>query len=81
MRALALAARRIGGQRAASLRAATTIRTYATPVPSKLEDPDPQLTDFGYPNVPTSNKQYRPARGWQDPQMRKNFEEPVRAAI
>ena len=80
MRALALAARRVGGLRAANLRlaAAPAVRNYATPVPSKIEDPDPQLADYGYPDVPASNKQYRPARGWQDSQMRRDFEEPVR---
>ncbi|PCH42191.1 hypothetical protein WOLCODRAFT_137755 [Wolfiporia cocos MD-104 SS10] len=66
--------------RAAGLRAvlrarrvAPTLRTYATPVKHENED-DPQLGD--YPHVPAISKQYRPARGWQDPQMRRNFGEP-----
>ena len=74
MRALAIASRRVGGLRAARL---ASVRTYATSVPATPEDGDPQLTENGYQNVPQINKQYRPARGWQDPQMRRNFDEPV----
>ncbi|KAJ3524382.1 hypothetical protein NM688_g8573 [Phlebia brevispora] len=78
MRALGIASRRIGGLRAANLRvAAASIRTYATPVPSESQKEDPQLSDFGYPEVPTSSKGWRSARGWQDPQMRRNYEEPL----
>ena len=82
MRALALATRRFGGLRAANLRlAAPATRTYATPPPTepKSEEIDPQLTETGYPDIPKANKQYRSPLGWQDPQMRRNFDEPVRS--
>lgn len=79
--------------RRAALRAraaAPRIRCYATPsapaptspapMTSTLpEDDDPQLGD--YPRLPFVSKQTRPARGWEDPQFRRNFGEPVRLSI
>ncbi|KAI0342773.1 hypothetical protein BDW22DRAFT_1330354 [Trametopsis cervina] len=49
-------------------------RSYATPVPFLSEPKDPQLGD--YPALPYVSKQRRSARGWEDPQMRRNFGEP-----
>ncbi|GBE87986.1 Ndufb8, NADH dehydrogenase 19kDa subunit [Sparassis latifolia] len=63
--------------RAAALRGATRplclsprLRTYATPVAVK-RDEDPQLA--GYPQLPYISRQLLPPKGWEDPQMRRNF--------
>ncbi|KAI0077930.1 hypothetical protein K474DRAFT_1690650 [Panus rudis PR-1116 ss-1] len=80
----AAAFRRVVARRAQTSLAAGA-RTYATPVPwstpapapptPKEQEDDPQLGD--YPRLPWVSKQTRPARGWEDPQMRRNFGEPL----
>ncbi|CAL1716685.1 unnamed protein product [Somion occarium] len=77
MQAATLAARRVAQRRPAALTslAKCSVRTYATPVPYLKEEEDPQLAD--YPRVPAISKQTRPAKGWDDPQMRRNFGEPL----
>lgn len=77
MHAAVLAARRVAGRRTPALSIARVqARSYAAPVPYAKEDDDPQLAD--YPRLPAVSKQTRPARGWEDMQMRRNFGEPVR---
>lgn len=76
MQAAALAARRVAGRRTPALSSIARTRAYATPVSYVKEDEDPQLGD--YPRLPAVSKQTRPARGWEDMQMRRNFGEPVR---
>ncbi|KAI0775174.1 hypothetical protein BD413DRAFT_603149 [Trametes elegans] len=74
--------------RRAALRAraaAPRIRCYSTPtapapttpapVTSTEPDDDPQLGD--YPRLPFVSKQTRPPLGWDDPQFRRNFGEPL----
>lgn len=75
MHALRVAVRPAAGLRRAT---ANVVRTYATPVPHVEYPPskDPQLA--GYPELPYVSKQRRPPLGWEDPQMRRNFGEPVR---
>ncbi|KAL1949519.1 hypothetical protein VTO73DRAFT_8400 [Trametes versicolor] len=77
---LTVAARRA----ALRARAAPRLRCYATPAtsapttPAPLtspEDDDPQLGD--YPRLPFVSKQTRPALGWEDPQFRRNYGEPL----
>lgn len=56
-------------------------RSYATQQSSWKESEfkpsaDPQLN--GYPDIPTSSYQLRPAKGWDDVQERRNIGEPVR---
>ncbi|OCH95372.1 hypothetical protein OBBRIDRAFT_830935 [Obba rivulosa] len=67
---------RLSGVRAAirAGRAVPALRTYSTPIPFK-EEVDPQLG--GYPQLPYVSKQRLPPRGWDDPQMRRNFGDPV----
>ncbi|OBZ72491.1 hypothetical protein A0H81_07596 [Grifola frondosa] len=73
-----LNAARVSGIRAA-IRANVVVpryRAYATPTATPVDfkpEPDPQLGD--YPQLPDISKQYRDARGWEDPQMRQNFDE------
>ena len=50
-------------------------RQYATPVEYKPHEKDPQLGD--YPQLPYVTTQLRPARGWWDVQMRRNYGEVV----
>lgn len=71
-----LIAARTAGVRSAirAARLVPALRTYATPATFK-DDDDPQLAD--YPRLPYISKQRRPARGWEDWQMRRNFGEPV----
>ncbi len=78
MQLIGLAARRATAVRSGTLRAVSSAtRSYATGSPVSLkEEQDPQLGD--YPTLPDISKQRRPARGWDDPQMRRNFGEPVR---
>jgi NADH dehydrogenase (ubiquinone) 1 beta subcomplex subunit 8 len=52
-------------------------RTYATPVAYHQQEVDPQLN--GYPQLPYINRQRLPAKGWDDPQLRRNFGDTVRA--
>ncbi|KAG8908314.1 hypothetical protein FRC00_011297 [Tulasnella sp. 408] len=57
-------------------------RSYATQQTSWKESEfkpsaDPQLN--GYPDIPTSSYQLRPAKGWDDVQERRNIGEPVPA--
>lgn len=52
------------------------VRKYATPSTVLKPSDDPQLA--GYPELPYVSKQRRPALGWDDPQMRRNFGETVR---
>ncbi|KAJ7104061.1 hypothetical protein B0H15DRAFT_794920 [Mycena belliarum] len=47
-------------------------RCYATPAPKQ---PNPQLD--GYPELPDVSHQYRPALGWQDKLLRRNFGDTV----
>ena len=49
--------------------------TSSTPVSWKDPEVDPQLN--GYPQLPAISHQHRPANGWDDPQERRNFGEPV----
>ena len=51
-------------------------RTYATPVPSRPKEKDPQLGD--YPQLPDVSRQLLPPTGWWDNQMRRNFGDVVR---
>ncbi|KAF9820914.1 hypothetical protein IEO21_01141 [Rhodonia placenta] len=71
-----LIAARTAGVRSAirAARLVPALRTYATPATFK-DDDDPQLAD--YPRLPYISKQRRPARGWEDWQMRRNFGEPL----
>ncbi|TFK74103.1 hypothetical protein BDN72DRAFT_886500 [Pluteus cervinus] len=48
-------------------RSLTRWRTYATP----SQEPDPQLGD--YPQLPWVSRQTLPAKGWDDPLLRRNF--------
>ncbi|THG96809.1 hypothetical protein EW026_g5090 [Hermanssonia centrifuga] len=77
MQLIGLAARRATAVRSGTLRAVSSAtRSYATGSPVSLkEEQDPQLGD--YPTLPDISKQRRPARGWDDPQMRRNFGEPL----
>ena len=80
MQAVGVAARRVAGARSSALKlSASAVRTYATPAPHVQQEVDPQLGD--YPQLPYVSKQRRNARGWDDPQMRRNFGEPVRNNI
>ena len=45
------------------------IRSYTSRPPN--EEADPQLN--GYPQLPFVSRQHLPARGWQDPLMRRNL--------
>ncbi|KAH7924283.1 Ndufb8, NADH dehydrogenase 19kDa subunit [Leucogyrophana mollusca] len=57
------------------LNSAPLVRAYATPATYKPQEKDPQLGD--YPDLPwVSNQDLRP-RGWWDPQMRRNFGDPI----
>ncbi|KAJ7650179.1 hypothetical protein FB45DRAFT_1017580 [Roridomyces roridus] len=47
------------------------VRGYATPV----KEPNPTLN--GYPELPDVSHQYRPALGWQDQLLRRNFGDTV----
>jgi NADH dehydrogenase (ubiquinone) 1 beta subcomplex subunit 8 len=67
-----IALRRIPGR--LSPQSATQIRRYATTPPK--QEPDPQLN--GYPQLPWVSRQNLPARGWQDPLMRRYFGDTVR---
>ncbi len=81
MQAVGVAARRAVAARSAALRLSTTTatRSYATPVPFLKEEKDPQLGD--YPDLPYEHKMRRNPRGWDDPQMRRNFGELVSLAF
>lgn len=74
MQALRVAARPAAGIRTA--RFVQSVRKYATPSTVLKPSDDPQLA--GYPELPYVSKQRRPALGWDDPQMRRNFGETVR---
>ena len=77
----ARAATRMARIRSYASPAATQAPAPTTPAPlsSTLpDDADPQLGD--YPRLPFVSKQTRPARGWEDPQFRRNFGEPVRTS-
>jgi hypothetical protein len=52
-------------------------RRYASPAPFPYneEEKDPQLGD--YPALPNVSRQYLPAKGWYDQQLRRNFGETV----
>lgn len=50
-------------------------RQYATPP----KEPNPQLN--GYPELPDVSHQYRPALGWQDKLLRRNFGDTVRVDL
>jgi NADH dehydrogenase (ubiquinone) 1 beta subcomplex subunit 8 len=51
-------------------------RTYATPpVSYHQQEVDPQLG--GYPQLPYISRQRLPAKGWWDPQMRRNYGDTV----
>ncbi|KAF8513177.1 Ndufb8, NADH dehydrogenase 19kDa subunit, partial [Hysterangium stoloniferum] len=50
-------------------------RHYATPVEYKREEKDHQLGD--YPQLPYISTQLRPAKGWWDLQMRRNYGEAI----
>jgi len=67
---------RVSGLRMAlqARRAIPAFRTYSTPVPFQ-DEVDPQLG--GYPQLPYVSRQRLPARGWDDPQMRRNFGDPL----
>ncbi|KAI0783665.1 Ndufb8, NADH dehydrogenase 19kDa subunit [Abortiporus biennis] len=75
MQSTVLAARHAAGRRVAALRsvAVRSIASSSTPVPLVKEEEDPQLA--GYPVLPWVSKQTRPALGWEDWQMRRNFGE------
>lgn len=79
MNTLSVSARRLGLRAALRSRRIAPLRTYATPVPVVEESNDMPPED--YPDVPFVPKQRRPARGWEDPQMRRNFGEPVRISL
>ncbi|GLB40315.1 putative NADH ubiquinone oxidoreductase 20.1kD subunit [Lyophyllum shimeji] len=49
------------------------VRTIATT--AKEEEQDPQLN--GYPRLPYVSRQTLPPHGWWDPQMRRNFGDPL----
>ncbi|KAF8575243.1 hypothetical protein K439DRAFT_1623764 [Ramaria rubella] len=51
----------------------TFLRQYATPVEYNPSEKDPQLGD--YPQLPFESTQLRPAKGWWDLQMRRNYGE------
>ncbi|GJJ08584.1 hypothetical protein Clacol_002803 [Clathrus columnatus] len=52
------------------------LRNYATSVEEwKSQEKDPQLGD--YPQLPWVTNQVRPARGWWDLQMRRNYGEVI----
>jgi len=53
----------------------SSTRRYATPTEYKPEEKDPQLGD--YPQLPWVSTQLRPAKGWWDVQMRRNFGEVI----
>ncbi|KAI0685513.1 hypothetical protein BC835DRAFT_1309956 [Cytidiella melzeri] len=75
MQAVGVAARRVVRARSTvKILSNTATRSYATPVPFLSEEKDPQLGD--YPVLPYESKQRRSPRGWDDPQMRRNFGEP-----
>ena len=65
---------RILSKRPSSLRSSLHSRKYATPA-SVTEEIDPQLN--GYPQLPLVSRQYLPATGWWDNQMRRNFGDTV----
>lgn len=76
----AAVARRVGLRSLARARASYTApaRTYATPVAYHQQEVDPQLN--GYPQLPNISRQRLPAKGWWDPQTRRNFGDTVRPA-
>ena len=74
MQALRVAARPVAGVRTRVL--AQAVRGYAVPSTELKPSDDPQLA--GYPELPYVSKQRRSAYGWDDPQMRRNFGDPVR---
>ncbi|EPQ52801.1 hypothetical protein GLOTRDRAFT_5675, partial [Gloeophyllum trabeum ATCC 11539] len=58
----------------APLRAFSNAPARRHPVPATYKHPemeDPQLN--GYPRLPYVSRQYLPPKGWEDPQMRRNF--------
>jgi NADH dehydrogenase (ubiquinone) 1 beta subcomplex subunit 8 len=61
-----------------ALAAAVRGRTYASQPPAAYhqQEVDPQLG--GYPQLPYISRQRLPAKGWWDPQMRRNFGDTVR---
>jgi NADH dehydrogenase (ubiquinone) 1 beta subcomplex subunit 8 len=72
------AARRAPGVLALTRASRPLARTYATPVAYHQQEVDPQLA--GYPQLPYVNRQRLPAKGWDDPQMRRNFGDTVRTS-
>ena len=73
MQALRVAARPTAGVHRRVLTQA--VRSYAMPTTELKPSDDPQLA--GYPELPYVSKQRRSPFGWDDPQMRRNFGEPV----
>jgi NADH dehydrogenase (ubiquinone) 1 beta subcomplex subunit 8 len=59
----------------------TTSRAAANqqPIAYHQQEVDPQLN--GYPQLPWISRQRLPAKGWTDPQMRRNFGDTVRIII
>ncbi|KZT29751.1 hypothetical protein NEOLEDRAFT_1084521 [Neolentinus lepideus HHB14362 ss-1] len=58
----------------ASSRTFSNVPARQHPVPATYKNPemdDPQLN--GYPRLPYVSRQYLPPKGWDDPQMRRNF--------
>ncbi|TFK49958.1 hypothetical protein OE88DRAFT_1719366 [Heliocybe sulcata] len=77
---LSNAVRRVADPSRALRLSSTSLRTFSNvparqhPVPAPYKYPemeDPQLN--GYPRLPYVSRQYLPPRGWDDPQMRRNF--------
>ncbi|KDQ57324.1 hypothetical protein JAAARDRAFT_178979 [Jaapia argillacea MUCL 33604] len=59
-------------RRSLAPRWAQRARSYTVPATYKnLHIEDPQLD--GYPRLPYVSRQYLPAKGWWDPQMRRNY--------
>jgi len=79
MQSITSASRLVAGRRISLLRTSPALlRNYGSPVTGPLRGKDvddPQMN--GYPQLPFVSKQYRSAKGWDDPQMRRNFEEPL----
>ncbi|KZT07786.1 uncharacterized protein LAESUDRAFT_758346 [Laetiporus sulphureus 93-53] len=78
MKSTLLTARLAGSRNALrATRPALSARNYATPPPNIAPDDDPQLGP-DYPHLPPISRQYLPAlKRWDDPQMRRNFGDPL----
>jgi NADH dehydrogenase (ubiquinone) 1 beta subcomplex subunit 8 len=63
--------RRVAGSRILTRATVLSRRTYSTPTVAGQQEVDPQLD--GYPQLPNISRQYLPAKGWEDPQERRNF--------